>query len=81
MMDSVEGAWILAFIAMIGTVCAGLLKLIAKNGCRLRCNYPNGNTCCDTDCDEGRQPINRRSPPQKSNTPNKRDSVLEIEQV
>jgi hypothetical protein len=53
-MESQDGVWILAFITMAGGVMAGLFKLISKNGCRLKCSYPNGNICCDTDCDEGR---------------------------
>lgn len=54
-MDSTEGAWILALIAMIGAVCAGLFKLVSKNGCRIKCYHPNGTACMDLDCDEGRE--------------------------
>ena len=61
-MDSTEGAWILAMIAMVGGVFAGMFKLISKNGCRVKCMHPNGRSCCDTDCDEGRA----MSPTQKS---------------
>ena len=50
---SVESnAWILAFIAMVGGVMAALFKLLSSNGCRIRCLYPNGNPCCDSDCDK-----------------------------
>ena len=54
-MQAQDGAWILAFIGMVGAVFAGLFKLISKNGCRVKCNWPNGNLCCDTDCDQGRE--------------------------
>lgn len=50
-----EPAWIMALIAMVGGTLAALIKLISKNGCRLRCFFPNGNPCCDNDCDEGRE--------------------------
>lgn len=53
-MDNNDGAWLLASIAMIGTIFAGLFKLVSKNGCRIKCMHPNGSMCCDTDCDEGR---------------------------
>ena len=52
-MNSEEGGWILAFIAMVGAVLSLLIKMIAKNGCRLRCYHSTGQVCCDTDCDEG----------------------------
>lgn len=51
-METAEGVWILSFIAMIGGVFAGLFKLISNNGCRIRCNHANGNSCCDSDCDK-----------------------------
>ena len=52
-MEPTEGGWILAFIAMVGAVLSLLIKMIAKNGCRLRCFHSSGQVCCDTDCDEG----------------------------
>ena len=60
-MDSVEGAWILAMITMIGAVFAGLFKLVSKNGCSVSCSHSNGNQCCTTDCEEGRAPVVRRT--------------------
>ena len=56
-----DGIWIIAFITMIGGVFAGLFKLLNKNGCRVRCFHPNGTTCCDTDCDEGREQLAKKS--------------------
>ena len=72
-MNNSEGAWILAFIAMVGTVIAGMWKLIEKNGCRIKCWHANGNPCCDTDCDEGRQP--QSSKIKKSDTDSSSDSL------
>ena len=51
-MENVQGVWILSFIAMVGAIFAGLFKLISSNGCRIRCNYSNGKSCCDSDCDK-----------------------------
>jgi hypothetical protein len=51
-----SGAWILAFISCSGGVMAATVKLISKNGCRLKCHHHNGNLCCDTDCEQGRSP-------------------------
>ena len=71
-MNNSEGMWILAFITMIGGVFAGLFKLVSKNGCRIRCMHPNGRTCCDTDCDEGRataEPFSSKKQSSSSNAP------------
>ena len=57
MTSAEEHAWVLAMIAMIGTVLAGLFKLVAKNGCSVACWHPNGKQCCSTDCEEGRAPV------------------------
>ena len=46
----------MGFIAMVGAAIGGIIKLIQHNGCRAKCNHCNGQVCCDTDCDEGRQP-------------------------
>jgi hypothetical protein len=57
---------------MVGTIVAGLWKLIEKNGCRIKCFHANGNPCCDTDCDEGRQPALskiKKSDMESNNTP------------
>ena len=62
-MDAVsaaDGAWILAFIAMVGGVLMAIIKMMEKNGCRCRFMWPTGVACCDTDCDEGRQVVDRK---------------------
>ena len=56
-MNTQDGVWIMAIITMIGTVFAGLFKLVSKNGCSISCAHANGNQCCSTDCEEGRAPV------------------------
>lgn len=56
-MSDNEGAWTMGFIAMVGASIGAIVKLIQSNGCRMKCHHCNGTVCCDTDCDEGRQPL------------------------
>jgi len=72
--DNQEGAWILAFIAMVGAVWAGLFKLISKNGCRLKCQHCNGASCCDLDCEEGNTELEAKKMKLSQNSDGKLDT-------
>lgn len=50
-----DGAWIMAFIAMVGATCAGLFKLIQANGCNFVCRYWNNTECIKVDCERDRK--------------------------
>ena len=38
---------------LVGITVLGIVRMIKKNGCTIKCYHCNGNACTDVDCEQG----------------------------